>query len=303
MINKLIASALPYIPEKLIWIFSKKYIAGKSIFDAIQVSKKLNDEGNLITLDLLGEHINNLDEAESYKNNYAEIIKQTESALIKGNYSLKPTMFGLLINREVCYENIKEIIKIAASYNNFIRIDMEGSECTQKEIDLFIKLKKEFPDNVGLVFQVYLKRTYNDILNLMNLKNQNTDLNFRICKGIYIEPESIAYKKEDEINRNFEFILDYLFKNDIYVAIATHNKEIINSAIKMIELYNVPSNRYEFQMLYGVSPELRRKLVKKGYKMRVYVPFGDKWFNYSTRRLKENPSLVYHIIKSLFIKN
>jgi len=303
MINKIIASALPYMPEKLLWIFSKKYIAGKSIFDVIKVTKKLNDEGSLVTLDLLGEYVNTLDEAEVYKNNYAEIIKQAEIASIKANYSLKPTMFGLLLNPEICYQNVREIVKIANSYNNFIRIDMEGSECTHEEIILFTKLKKEFPDNVGLVFQAYLKRTYNDILNLMDFKNRHSDLNFRICKGIYIEPETIAYKKKIDINRNFEYILNYLFRNDIYAAIATHDKRLINSAIAMIEKYNVPLNRYEFQMLYGVSPELRRMLVKNGYKMRVYVPFGDNWFNYSTRRLKENPSIVYHIIKSLFVKN
>ncbi len=303
MFNRIIASILPYLPEKLIWIFSKKYIAGKTIFDAINVSKKLNDEGNFITLDLLGEHIKNLKEAEEYKNSYAEIIKQAELAGIKGNYSLKPTMFGLLIDPEVCYSNIKEIVKIAAGYNNFIRIDMEGSECTDKEIDLYIKLKKEFPESVGLVLQAYLKRTFNDILNIIDLKNDHIDLNFRICKGIYIESPSIAYSSKKEINENFELILDLLFKNNIYTAIATHDEKIINKAIEMIEIFNIPKDKYEFQMLYGVRPVQRRKLVRSGYKMRVYVPFGKDWFNYSTRRLKENPQLVYHIAKSFLIKS
>ena len=151
MFNKMIAAMLPYFPKKLIWIFSKRYIAGESVADAIRVSKELNKEGIKVTIDILGEFIKNLDEAEKNKVEYLELIDTIEKEKIDGNYSLKPTMFGLLLDKEVCYQHIREIVAKAASYNNFIRVDMEDSPCTDMEIELYRRLKAEFPKNVGLV--------------------------------------------------------------------------------------------------------------------------------------------------------
>lgn len=302
MFNKMIAAMLPYFPKKLIWIFSKRYIAGESIADAIRVSKELNKEGIKVTIDILGEFIKTLDEAEKNKIEYIELIETIEKEKIDGNYSVKPTMFGLLIDKEICYQHIREIVAKAASYNNFIRVDMEDSPCTDLEIELYRRLKAEFPKNVGLVVQAYLKRTLKDIENLMNIHSKEIPLNYRLCKGIYVEPAAIAYKKYEEINEHYLEDLDFMMKNGVYPGIATHDKPLIEGAYKLIEKYNVPKNMYEFQMLYGVTPELRKSIVTKGHTMRVYVPFGKQWFGYSTRRLKENPKMASHIIKALFFR-
>ncbi|HRW62923.1 MAG TPA: proline dehydrogenase family protein [Bacteroidales bacterium] len=302
MFNKLIAAMLPYFPKKFIWLFSKSYIAGEKVEDAIRVSKELNSQGIMVTIDILGEFIKTLEEAEANKKEYIELIERIEKENINGNYSVKPTMFGLLLDKEVCYKHIREIVAKAAEYNNFIRVDMEDSPCTDLEIELFRKLKAEFPKNVGLVLQAYMKRTLSDLQNLMDIHSEEAPLNYRLCKGIYVEPAEIAYKKYDEINQHFLEDIEFCFKNGVYPGIATHDKPVIEGAYKLIEKYNVPKEKYEFQMLYGVTPGLRKSIVDAGHRMRVYVPYGKQWFGYSTRRLKENPKMASHIIKAIFIK-
>jgi len=302
MLNKIITLMLPWMPKKLVWIFSKKYIAGETIEDAIRVCKELNAKGIKITLDLLGEFITKLEEAEKNKEAYISIIDRIQSEKIDGNYSLKPTMFGLLIDKEICYRNIREIIQKAASYKSFVRIDMEDSQCTDMEIYLFRRLKEEFPLTVGLVVQAYLKRTLKDLENMLDIHSSGQPLNYRLCKGIYVEPEAISFKKYQEINDHFLEDLDFIFKHGIYPGIATHDKPLVEGAYALIEKYKVPPSAYEFQMLYGVTPELRKSIVEKGHTMRVYVPFGKQWFGYSTRRLKENPKMATHIIKAIFIR-
>ncbi|MDX9905186.1 MAG: proline dehydrogenase family protein [Bacteroidales bacterium] len=302
MFNRMIAGLLPYMPKSFVWIFSKRYIAGKKIEDAIRVSRELNGQGIKVTVDLLGEFITQLSEAEKNKIEYLDIIDTFTKEKIDGNFSLKPTMFGLLIDPRVCYENIREIVARAASYNNFIRIDMEDSQCVDLEIDLYRKLKAEFPKNVGLVVQAYLKRTMSDLENLMDIHSKEIPLSYRLCKGIYVEPAEIAYKKYEEINDHFLADLEFMLKNGVYPGIATHDKPLVDGAYKLIEKYHVPKNMYEFQMLYGVTPELRKSIVDKGHTMRVYVPFGEQWFAYSTRRLKENPKMAWLIIKAIFVR-
>lgn len=302
MFNKMIAGMLPYLPKNFVWIFSKRYIAGKKIDDALRVSRELNFGKIKVTIDLLGEFITKLEEAEANTQEYLEIINRFQKENINGNYSVKPTMFGLLIDKEFCYQKIREVVAKAASYNNFIRIDMEDSQCVDLEIELFRKLKAEFPKNVGLVLQAYLKRTRQDIENMLDLHSKEIPLNIRLCKGIYVEPPEIAYKKYEEINHHFLEDIEFMFQHGIYSAIATHDKPLITGSYKLIEKYQVPKDKYEFQMLYGVTPELRQSIVDKGHTMRVYVPFGEQWFAYSTRRLKENPDMTSYIIKALFIR-
>ncbi len=302
MFNKLIASLLPYMPKKFIWLFSKRYIAGTTIQDAVRESRKLNREGIMISVDLLGEFITDLKQADENKNEYIDIIETFEKENIDGNYSLKPTMFGLLLDEEVCYNNIREIVAKAAEYGNFVRVDMEDSQCVDREITLFRRLKDEFPENTGLVFQSYMKRTLDDIKGLEDLNTVSNPVNYRLCKGIYVEPAEVAFKKYQEINDHFLTDLEYLFENKMYPGIATHDKPLVEGAYKLIEKYNVPKEMYEFQMLYGVTPELRKSVVEKGHRMRVYVPFGSQWFAYSTRRLKENPRMASLIIKALFFR-
>ena len=302
MFNKFIAAILPYFPKKFIWIFSRAYISGENIEDAMRVSKDLNSKKIKVSLDVLGEFIKTLDEAESNKKEYLHLIDISYKNNIDGHFSLKPTSFGLLLDKEICYNHIREIIVKAASYNGFVRIDMEDSPCTDDEIILFRRLKAEFPANVGLVVQAYLRRTFKDLEQMLDLNSSTIPVNFRLCKGIYIEPEAISFKKHDEINRHYLEDLEFMFRNKIYVGIATHDKPLVESAYNLIKKYNVPKDMYEFQMLYGVTPKLRESIVNEGHTMRVYVPFGKQWFGYSTRRLKENPKMASHIMKAVFYK-
>ncbi|MCK5516117.1 MAG: proline dehydrogenase family protein [Desulfobulbaceae bacterium] len=302
MINKMIAGILPYMPKKLVWMFSKEYIAGETLEQAITNSKRLNEEGILTTIDILGEFITTLEEADANKKEYLEVIDAAEKAGVNGNYSLKPTFFGLLIDKHIAYEHIREVVVKAASYDNFVRIDMEDSPCTDLEIDLYRKLKEEFPVNVGLVVQSYLKRTRRDIKDLRDLNSAGAPVNLRVCKGIYIEPAEIAYKNYEEVNEHFLDDIELMFKENMYPAIATHDLPLVEGACKLVEKYKVPKDKYEFQMLYGVTPALRKSIIDKGHRMRVYVPFGKQWFGYSTRRLKENPLMAGVVIRALFRK-
>jgi proline dehydrogenase len=302
MFNKIIAAILPYFPKKFIWIFSRSYISGETLDDAMRVSKDLNSKHIKVTLDVLGEFIKTLDEAESNKNEYLNLIDISYKNRIDGNFSIKPTSFGLLLDKEKCYQYTREIVAKAATYNGFIRIDMEDSPCTDDEITLFRRLKAEFPSNVGLVIQAYLRRTFKDLEQMLDLNSAEVPVSYRLCKGIYVEPEAIAFKKYEEINQHYLEDLEFIFRNKIHVGIATHDKPLIEGAYKLIKKYNVPRHMYEFQMLYGVTPRLRESIVNEGHTMRVYVPFGKQWFGYSTRRLKENPKMASHIIKAVFYK-
>lgn len=302
MLNKLIANILPHMPKKLVWVFSKRYIAGETIEDGLLASKLLNEKGIEVTIDLLGEFIKTLDEAKVNRDHYFKIINRFTGENVVGNFSLKPSMFGLLIDKEVCYNYIREIVALASEKNSFVRIDMEDSECVDMEIEIFKKLRSEFPKNVGLVLQAYLRRTAKDLEDLNTENSELYPVNFRLCKGIYIESEKIAYKDYQKVRDMFLNNLEYMFKNKMYVGIATHDKFLVENAFQLIKKHKVPNSMFEFQMLFGVTPELRQSIVDKGFKMRVYVPFGNQWFNYSTRRLKENPKMATEIIKALFVR-
>lgn len=302
MINKCIAALLPYMPKRLVWQFSKEYIAGDNLGEAISNSLLLNRNKMVTTLDVLGEFITTLEEAEANKKEYLELIDAAEKAGVNGNYSLKPTFFGLLLDKSVCFQHIREVVKKAAEYNSFVRLDMEDSPCTDDTIDMYLRLREEFPAHVGVVLQVYLKRTVADIEKLAAVNTATHPVNLRLCKGIYVEPAAIAYKDYNKINSQFLTCIELMLKNGMYPAIATHDVNVINPAYELIEKYGASKERYEFQMLYGVTPKLRQSIIDKGHTMRIYVPFGAQWFGYSTRRLKENPAMAGVIIKALFKK-
>ena len=302
MLNKLIANILPHMPKKLVWVFSKRYIAGETIEEGLLASKLLNEKSMEVTIDLLGEFIKTLEEAKENRDKYFEIINQFTSEKVIGNFSLKPTMFGLLIDKDICYKYIRDIVALASEKKSFIRIDMEDSDCVDMEIEIFKKLRAEFPKSVGLVLQAYLRRTMKDLEDLNSLNSESHPINFRLCKGIYIESEKIAFKDYQQVRDNFLKDLEYMLKNKMYAAIATHDKYLVDKSVQLLEKYKIPSNMFEFQMLYGVTPELRQSIVSGGHKMRVYVPFGKQWFKYSTRRLKENPKMASEIIKALFVR-
>jgi proline dehydrogenase len=299
MINRLIANTLPLLPKRLVWLFSRSYIAGDSVEDAMDACRELNARGVATTIDILGEFIRELSEAEKNRDEYLALIDTAQHAGIDGNYSIKPTMFGLLIDPGACYDFIRDIVAKAAEYSSFIRIDMEDSACVDLEIALFRRLKDEFRQHVGLVVQAYLRRTLDDLKALMDLHTPATPLSYRLCKGIYLEPAHIAFQRHDKINAHFLEALEFMLAQGIHVGIATHDRALVQGALKLIEGYQVPRKGYEFQMLYGVTPELRQSIVDAGHTMRVYVPYGRHWFGYSTRRLKENPKIVNSIVKSI----
>jgi proline dehydrogenase len=302
MINKLIVGLLQYLPKDFVWIFSKRYIAGEELEDALRITRKFNSQRIKATMDLLGEFLTRAEKVDYYKQEYMRLIDESVKTGLDNSFSVKPTMFGLLLDKEMCYKHIRDIVAKAASLNRFIRIDMEDTQCTDMEIVLYKRLLDEFPGHVGLVFQAYLKRTLDDLKDLAAFDRGRGLINIRICKGIYNEPAALAFKNKEEINMNFLADLEYMLRNNIYAAIATHDRKLIDGSYRLLKACEVPVTRFEFQMLYGVTPELRKSIVDKGYTMRVYVPYGKDWFNYSTRRLKENPSMIPHMIRALFIR-
>ena len=294
IINKAIVNFVKLLPKSTVYFFAKKYVAGTRLQDAINVASDLNSKGILATIDVLGEAITNLDEAAETQRACLEVLEAIEKSKVNSNLSIKPTSLGLAINKDVCYNLVEEIVKKAAQYNNFVRIDMEDSPYTDLTIELYTKLHEKYP-NVGIVVQAYLKRTFADVENLNSLGT-----NYRLCKGIYVEPASIAYKSREEIRKNYIKILDKMLSDGNYVGIATHDDFLINKAYGMLREKNISHDKYEFQMLYGVREDLRNKVVADGHKLRVYVPFGEKWYEYSMRRFQENPELAWYVAKSVF---
>lgn len=290
------------MPKKLVWIFSKRYIAGENIEDALREARKLNAEQTMVTVDILGEYIKELSEATENKKQYIDLIRRFTDEKIDGNFSVKPSMFGLLLDKEACYQNIREIVAVADECQSFIRVDMEDSTCTDAEVEIFRRLKAEFPNRVGLVVQAYMRRTLSDVRDLMDMHSDEAPLNFRLCKGIYVEPAEVAFKKYQEVRDHYVEDLEFMLQNGIYVGIATHDKYLVEKAFELLEKYKTPKDKYEFQMLYGVTPDLRSRITSAGHRMRVYVPYGVEWFGYSTRRLKENPNMTWLIIKALFVR-
>ncbi len=282
------------MPKSVVGFFSKKYIAGDTIDKAVQCVKDLNEKGIYATMDVLGESITQKDEAIEAKNKCLEVLDTIVKNKLNANLSLKPTQMGLNIDEEFAYNQIKELVEKAKGINNFVRIDMEDSPFTDKTINLFKRLKNDF-NNVGLVLQAYLKRTTSDVITLNKLGT-----NYRLCKGIYIEPATIAYKDKQGIRENYLKSLELMFKNGNYVGIATHDEYLINEAYKMIKEMNISKDKFEFQMLLGVREDLRDRINNDGYKIRIYVPFGKDWYPYSIRRLKENPQIAGHIFKNIF---
>lgn len=298
-VNRLIAKLLPYFPRKLVWMVSKKYIAGASLTDALRVIGELNIVNVMATVDILGESINSPEQASEYQRQYLETIEEITNRNLRCTFSLKPTMFGLQTNFDHCLELIREIVAKAAIPGYFVRIDMEDSTCTDDELRLFSKLYVEFPANVGIVLQAYLRRTERDIGELSKISHPDHPVNVRLCKGIYREPREIAFQKHGLINENFIKCLHRIINAGMYPAIATHDQALINTALRLISGYGLKTNAYEFQMLYGVTPRRRQKLIDAGHRMRIYVPFGEQWFKYSMRRLEENPRMVWDILKGL----
>ena len=269
------------MPKPVVQLFSSRYIAGSTLSDAVGVVRRLNGEGMLATIDVLGEEITHADEARAIARAYLDVFDAIEREQLDANVSVKLTALGLKLSYDLCKENVLEVL----AQGRFVRIDMEDSTTTDATLRLYRELREAGHDNVGIVLQAYLRRTLDDVGALADLKP-----NVRLCKGIYVEPPSLAYSGADSVRTSFVQCLDALLEAGAYVAAATHDERLIGEALRR----DVP----EFQMLLGVREERARELVADGRRVRIYVPFGEQWYAYSLRRLQENPAMATTIARA-----
>jgi proline dehydrogenase len=248
-------------------------------------------------MDVLGEDITTREEAIAAREQCNRVLRAITREKLDSNLSIKLTSLGLKLDKAFCIENVREILKVAQEEGIFVRVDMEDSTCTTDTIDVFTALFKEFP-RMGIVVQAYLRRTEQDVRTLIA-----AGAGFRLCKGIYKEPPAIAFQDRGEVQRNFLRLLELMLTQGAYVGIATHDSVLVDGAEAMVRRLGLRRDQYEFQMLLGVRPELRKKLVRAGHRVRLYVPFGEHWYAYSLRRFKENPEVAGYVFRALFVRN
>jgi proline dehydrogenase len=290
LLDRAIVRVLPAVPRPVVKRLSQRYIAGPSLEDAVAVVKSLNDGGKMATIDVLGEEITRREEATALLTEYEDVFEMIEREQLDSNVSVKLTGLGLKLDHDFCRDNVAELVREAAARGNFVRIDMEDSSSTTETLELYRELRGQGLDNVGVVLQAYMKRTLADVAELAELRP-----NVRVCKGIYVEPPDVAFQEFETVRRNFVETLGALLDMGAYVAVATHDGWIIGEALVLIEERGLAPGDYEFQMLLGVRPELGDELVREGHRLRIYVPYGRQWYEYSLRRLQENPKIAGYI--------
>jgi proline dehydrogenase len=272
-----------------------RFVAGETIDEAVAAIRDLNAEGCTASFDHLQESVGSPAEAEAEVKEYLEVLARIDETGIKSNVSIKLSQFGLELDPELAYKNARAIVTEAARRGNFVRVDMEGSTVTQLTIDIFKRLRAEFGLNdVGIVLQSYLRRTYNDAQELVKLPAR-----IRICKGAYNEPPEVAFPDKKDTDQNYIRVMQLLLKSGIYHGIATHDPKMIDATVEFARREGIGKEAFEFQMLYGVRRDLQRQLAKRGYNMRVYVPYGKHWYPYFMRRLAERPANIWFVLKNL----
>jgi proline dehydrogenase len=284
LLDRAIVRLLPAVPKPVVQRLSSRYIAGSSIDDAVRVVARLNAKGKLATVDVLGEEITSADEAHAIAAQYHDVLARIDANGLDANVSVKLTGLGLELDYDLCRENLQAVLLDARARGSFVRIDMEDSSTTDRTLRLYRELRDAGHENVGVVLQAYLRRTEDDLAGLENV---------RLCKGIYVEPVAIAYRGFDEVRANYVRCLEALVAQGSYVAIATHDEYLIREALRVVR--DLPPDRYEFQMLLGVRPDRADSLVGAGHRLRVYVPYGVQWYEYSLRRLQENPRIAGYV--------
>jgi proline dehydrogenase len=290
LLDRAIVRVLPAIPRPVVRKLSQRYIAGPTLEDAVAVVKALNDAGKMATIDVLGEEITRREEATALLAEYEAVFETIEREQLDSNVSVKLTGLGLNLDHDFCRENVAELVREAAARGNFVRIDMEDSATTSETLEIYRELRDLGLDNVGVVFQAYMKRTLADVADLGELRP-----NVRVCKGIYVEPPDIAFQEFEMVRLNFVEAVSVLLDLGAYVAVATHDDWLVGEALALIEERSLGPHDYEFQMLLGVRPELGDELVREGHRLRIYVPYGRQWYEYSLRRLQENPKIAGYI--------
>jgi proline dehydrogenase len=275
---------------------AKRFVAGEEFEAAIPAIRRLNEKGIHVTVNRLGEHVKDKATAERAKHEYLAALDHIKRARVDANVSIKPTQIGLDIGDDFCYHTVAPAVAKAAEYGNFIRLDMEGSPYTQRTLDLFYRLFEDYR-NVGIVIQAYLYRSAQDIEALNRVKAP-----VRLCKGAYKEPADIAYQKMDDIRAVYLKLAQSLITDGHYPGIATHDDGLIDAVKRFVDERKISRNQFEFQMLYGIRPEVQEKLAQQGYNIRVYVPYGPEWLPYFYRRLRERKENVWFVMKNWFRK-
>ena len=297
LINYLIIQIIPFLPKVFVRLVASPYIAGITDDEMLINVQKLNNKGYDVAIDILGEHVTTEQEATEITERYANLYGRIASQQLNANLSIKLSHIGQDLGYDVVKNNLMILVNAAKKHNNFLRLDMENSPYTSETINLY---KKAFEDysNVGIVLQAYMYRSKDDLDKLANEK-----FNVRICKGIYIESEDIAYRDYQKIRNNYIVLVQQALIKGAYVGIASHDEYLIDKLYLWIKENQIPTTQYEFQILHGVPMEKKlQQLIKEGNKVRVYVPYGDNWYDYSIRRLKENPKMAGYIIKNIFSK-
>ena len=293
ILDRAIAESVAVIPRPIVKRISSRYIAGERMEEMIETIRDLNHEGCAATVDVLGESTESKADATDKLRQYEEVLAALDEHGLNSGISVKLTAIGLTLDRELCRANLEEIAGYAAERNRFVRVDMEDSPYTDATLSIVHDTYRSH-ENTGAVLQAYMRRSLDDVQNIIE-----AGFSVRLCKGIYDEPRGVAYKDFDTVRQNYIFLLDELLKGGVYVGIATHDEFLIWHSLRLIHQLEVPKDRYEFQMLLGVDEELRRILVASGHKLRVYVPFGEDWYEYSTRRLKENPKIARYVAQDV----
>jgi proline dehydrogenase len=276
--------------------FANRFVAGESLETALAAVARLNAKGITASLDLLGESVRNEAEARAAGQSYVNMLDRIYEKKADANVSVKLTAMGLDISEDLCVATMHKILQRAREYRTFVRIDMESSEYTERTLDLFEqRLYPSYRENVGIVLQSYLYRTFADVEHANLIKAR-----VRICKGAYKEPETVAYPAKKDVDASYVRCMHALLKHGNYPGIATHDEAIIREAKRFAKENEILPSRFEFQMLYGVRRDLQDQLVREGYRMRVYVPFGTQWYPYLMRRLAERPANVAFLTGNLF---
>jgi len=293
--DKTIAGSIGLIPKPIIRRVASRYVAGETIEEAIEEAERLNADGYRVTMDLLGEAISTMAEADAITATYIQILDTIQAHGIDSNISVKPTAVGLASSPVDLERNVRLLALHAAASGNFVRVDMEASPTTDDTIAVVRRLREAGHDNLGWVFQATLHRTRADLEALAAVGP-----NLRLCKGVYLEPEAIAWQSYDDINASYVDLLRYLLpRRDHFVGIATHDDPMADAAEAIISELGLTPDQYEFQVLLGVRPELRERLRDAGHKVRVYVPYGRAWHAYCVRRLEENPKFAGFVTRDV----
>jgi proline dehydrogenase len=294
IVDRLIATSLPAVPRPLVRHFADRYMAGETLADAVSTVASLNRIGAAATVDVLGEFVHEPAQCQATADQYVQLLDAIAHDRLDATVSVKLSALGLEIDPDLALEHLRRVVEVAAGHGNRVRIDMEHSGLTDQTLAIYRTLREQGCDNVGIVLQAYLRRTFDDARALADLTPS-----VRLVKGIYIEPPELAYTEGALVNRNFIALLRELVEMGCRVAVASHDEALVGEARRLADQRRLGPDRYEFQLLLGVKEPLRDELIAAGHRVRIYVPYGEAWYGYSLRRLKENPSIAGYVARDV----